>query len=124
MRLHRAFLNIEAVGGGWGLVDFLVKAAERAGIEIRYRTGLRKLLQAQSGEVTGVLAFGPEGYQEVTARAVVLACWVFAPQEGGKTHVTRCIQLDPKGSVPGFLINAQQAKAAVAVNTLKTFASK
>lgn len=70
-------VNIEAVGGGWGLVDFLIKAAERAGIEIRYGTGLRKLLQAQSGEVTGVLAFGPKGYEEITAKAVVLACGGF-----------------------------------------------
>jgi tricarballylate dehydrogenase len=70
-------VNIEAVGGGWGLVDFLVKAAEREGIEIRYRTGLRKLLQAKSGEVTGVLAFGPRGYEEINAKAVVLACGGF-----------------------------------------------
>ncbi|HEY5896326.1 MAG TPA: FAD-dependent tricarballylate dehydrogenase TcuA, partial [Burkholderiales bacterium] len=70
-------VNIEAVGGGWGLVDFLVKAADRAGIEIRYRTGLRKLLQAQDGAVTGVLAFGPNGYEEIRARAVVLACGGF-----------------------------------------------
>jgi tricarballylate dehydrogenase len=70
-------VNIEAVGGGWGLVDFLVKAAERAGIEIRYRTGLRKLLQAKSGAVIGVLAFGPDGYEEIHARAVVLACGGF-----------------------------------------------
>ena len=70
-------VNIEAVGGGWGLVDFLVKAAERAGIEIRYRTGLRKLLQARGGTVSGVLAFGPDGYEEIGARAVVLACGGF-----------------------------------------------
>lgn len=70
-------VNIEAVGGGWGLVDFLVKAAERAGIEIRYRTGLRKLLQAQSGKVTGVQAFGPKGYEDIHAKAVVLACGGF-----------------------------------------------
>lgn len=70
-------VNIEAVGGGWGLVDFLVKAAEREGIEIRYGTGLRKLLQARSGRVTGVLAFGPQGYEEITANAVVLACGGF-----------------------------------------------
>jgi tricarballylate dehydrogenase len=70
-------VNIEAVGGGWGLVDFLVKAAEKAGIEIRYATGLRKLLQAQSGAVTGVLAFGPKGYEEFYAKAVVLACGGF-----------------------------------------------
>ena len=49
--------------------DFLVKAAGRAGIEIRYRTGLRKLLQEKSGAVSGVLAFGPDGYEEIRARA-------------------------------------------------------
>ena len=70
-------VNIEAVGGGWGLVDFLVKAAERASIEIRYRTGLRKLLQERSGAVSGVLAFGPDGYEEIHGRAVVLACGGF-----------------------------------------------
>src|SRR5262245_34392769 len=70
-------VNIEAVGGGWGLVDFLVRAAERVGIEIRYRTGLRRLLQARSGSVTGVLAFGPDGYEEIHAHAVVLACGGF-----------------------------------------------
>jgi hypothetical protein len=56
-------------------------------------------------------------------RAVVLACWLFTPQDATKTHVTRCIQLDPKGSVPTFLINAHQAKSAIAINTLKKTAS-
>jgi tricarballylate dehydrogenase len=70
-------VNVEAVGGGWGLVDFLVKAAGRAGIEIRYRTGLRKLRQARNGAVTGVLAFGRDGYEEIAGRAVVLACGGF-----------------------------------------------
>ncbi|WP_149537492.1 FAD-dependent tricarballylate dehydrogenase TcuA [Siccirubricoccus phaeus] len=70
-------VNIEAVGGGWGLVDFLVKAAEKAGIEIRYDTGLRRLLQDRKGAVTGVTVFGPEGYEDIAARAVVLACGGF-----------------------------------------------
>jgi tricarballylate dehydrogenase len=70
-------VNIEAVGGGWGLVDMLVTAAERMGITIRYETGLRDLLQAESGEVTGVRAFGPDGYENLHARAVVLACGGF-----------------------------------------------
>src|SRR5579871_3207815 len=51
-------VNIEAVGGGWGLVDMLVTACERMGIEIRYETGLRDLIQNQKGAVTGVRAFG------------------------------------------------------------------
>ena len=44
-------VNIEAVGGGWGLVDMLVTAAERMGITIRYDTGLRELIQDQKGRV-------------------------------------------------------------------------
>ena len=36
-------VNIEAVGGGYGLVDHAAAAAERMGIEIRYETGLRAL---------------------------------------------------------------------------------
>ena len=70
-------VNIEAVGGGWGLVDMLVTACERMGIEIRYETGLRELIQAESGAVTGVRAFGPSGYENLAAEAVVLACGGF-----------------------------------------------
>ncbi|CAN5427590.1 FAD-dependent tricarballylate dehydrogenase TcuA [soil metagenome] len=70
-------VNIEAVGGGWGLVDSLIRRVEKLGIEIRYSTGLRSLLQDQKGNVTGVRAFGPDGYEDITARAVVLACGGF-----------------------------------------------
>lgn len=51
-------------------------------------------------------------------RAVVLACWYFEPEESGKTRITRCIQLDPKGSVPTFLINAHKEKAAKSLDAL------
>src|ERR1700756_2516980 len=47
-------VNIEAVGGGWGLVDQLMQAAEREGIEIRYETALVGLLENQKGHVVGV----------------------------------------------------------------------
>src|SRR5579864_8284934 len=70
-------VNIEAVGGGWGLVDQLVQACERMGITIRYETGLRELIQDEKGRVTGVRAFGPDGYENIPARAVVLACGGF-----------------------------------------------
>ena len=70
-------VNIEAVGGGWGLVDQLIKQAERVGIEIRYATAMRRLLQEKSGAVTGVRVMGPDGYAEIHARAVVLACGGF-----------------------------------------------
>ncbi len=70
-------VNIEAVGGGWGLVDMLVSACDRMGITIRYETGLRELIQNQKGRVTGVRAFGPDGYEDLHAKAVVLACGGF-----------------------------------------------
>src|SRR5690606_756173 len=70
-------VNIEAVGGGWGLVDSLIKRAERVGVEIRYSTALRELLQDRSGAVSGVRVMGPDGYEELAARSVVLACGGF-----------------------------------------------
>jgi len=70
-------VNIEAVGGGWGLVDQLIKQAERVGVEIRYATAMRRLLQDKSGAVTGVHVMGPDGYADIYAKAVVLACGGF-----------------------------------------------
>ena len=70
-------VNIEAVGGGWGLVDQLIKQAERVGIEIRYATAMRRLLQDKSGAVTGVHVMGPDGYADLHAKCVVLACGGF-----------------------------------------------
>jgi tricarballylate dehydrogenase len=70
-------VNIEAVGGGWGLVDAEIKIAERLGVAIRYETGLRRLLQDRRGRVTGAELFGAQGYEEIAAKAVVLACGGF-----------------------------------------------
>lgn len=70
-------VNIEAVGGGWGLVDSLIKRAERVGVEIRYSTALRELLQDRSGAISGVRVKGPDGYEDLAARSVVLACGGF-----------------------------------------------
>lgn len=70
-------VNIEAVGGGWGLVDQLMRAADRAGITIRYETGLVRLTQDRKGAVVGLTVKGPEGFEDISARAVVLACGGF-----------------------------------------------
>ncbi|MGE0426183.1 MAG: FAD-dependent tricarballylate dehydrogenase TcuA [Reyranellaceae bacterium] len=70
-------VNIEAVGGGYGLVDQLLKAAERQGIEIRYATRMTRLLQDRKGAVTGVTVKGPEGFEDLRAKSVVLACGGF-----------------------------------------------
>ena len=70
-------VNIEAVGGGWGLVDAEIRIAERLGIAIRYDTGLRRLVQDRRGGIIGVEVFGPDGYDQIAAGAVVLACGGF-----------------------------------------------
>ena len=70
-------VNIEAVGGGWGLVDMLITRAEKLGIEIRYATPMRALLQGQSGAISGVKVQGPGGFEEIFAKSVVLACGGF-----------------------------------------------
>jgi len=70
-------VNIEAVGGGWGLVDQLLKAADRMGIAVRYETALVRLIQDRRGAVVGVTAKGPDGFEDIHARAVVLACGGF-----------------------------------------------
>lgn len=70
-------VNIEAVGGGYGLVDQLLKATEKKRIEIRYATRLVRLLQDRRGTVNGVAVKGPDGFDEIGGRAVVLACGGF-----------------------------------------------
>ncbi|HEX4376153.1 MAG TPA: FAD-dependent tricarballylate dehydrogenase TcuA [Steroidobacteraceae bacterium] len=70
-------VNIEAVGGGYGLVESLIKRAEKLGIEIRYATEMRELLHDQKGSIQGVRVKGPDGYQDLDASAVVLACGGF-----------------------------------------------
>ena len=70
-------VNIEAVGGGWGLVDQLMQAAAHMGVSVRYETGLVRLIQDQKGVVTGLVAKGPDGFEEIHGRSIVLACGGF-----------------------------------------------
>lgn len=70
-------VNIEAVGGGAGLVEAELARAERLGIEIRYSTAAIALLQRQDRTVTGVRVRTKSGYEEVSAKAVILACGGF-----------------------------------------------
>ncbi len=69
-------LPIEVSGGGAGLVAFLDRAAEKAGIEVSYDTRAVELIY--DGErVSGVRAKKNGRMVEFTARAVVLACGGF-----------------------------------------------
>ncbi len=70
-------LILEAVGGGVGLVDFLIQQAERDEIEIRYATKATNLLTDKMGAVTGIGVRGPEGPYEIDAGAVVLGAGGF-----------------------------------------------
>lgn len=70
-------VNIEAVGGGAGLVEAELACAEKLGIEIRYSTAAIGLIQRQDRVVTGVRVRSPQGYDEIETKAVILACGGF-----------------------------------------------
>src|ERR671916_896120 len=65
-------LVLGTVGGGRGLVEQHIAAAERSGIEVRYDSPVVGLLQ-EAEAVTGVVCKGPDGREEIGASAIVLA---------------------------------------------------
>ena len=70
-------LNLEVVGGGKGLSDQLFAMAEKQGVAIRYETKATRLLLNQRGGVRGLTVRSPEGFQDIAAKTVVLACGGF-----------------------------------------------
>jgi tricarballylate dehydrogenase len=70
-------VNIEAVGGGAGLVETEVARVLKLGAEIRYGTALVELVQEKDRRVTGVRVRNAAGYSEIGANSVVLACGGF-----------------------------------------------
>lgn len=70
-------VNIEAVGGGAGLVEAEIARAEKLGIEIRYSTAAIGLIQRQDRVITGVKVRSKDGYSEISTKAVILACGGF-----------------------------------------------
>ena len=70
-------LLVEAVGAGKGLSDQQFEVAERLGVEIRYGTKGVRLIQDQLGGVSGVTVQGPQGFEDLRAKAVILACGGF-----------------------------------------------
>ena len=70
-------LLVEAVGAGKGLSDQQFEVCERMGMEIRYDTKGVKLIQDQTGQVTGVTVKGPNGFEDLSAKSIVLACGGF-----------------------------------------------
>ena len=70
-------LTLEAVGGGKGLSDRHFQMAEEKEIAVRYETAAVGLLVDNAGQVAGVRAKSPAGFEELRSRAVVLACGGF-----------------------------------------------
>ena len=70
-------VNIEAVGGGAGLVEAEILRAEKLGIKILYQTAAIALLQGNDRKVHGVKVRTPQGYSEIHGTAVILACGGF-----------------------------------------------
>jgi tricarballylate dehydrogenase len=79
-------LSVEAVGGGPGLIEALYEGAERLGVEVRYGTKATRLLLDARGAVRGVTCRGPDGFFEVSARAVVLASGGFEANPEWRTR--------------------------------------
>ena len=70
-------VNIEAVGGGAGLVEAELQRVCQLGCEIRYNTAATRLIQDKDRRITGLEISGPDGYETISARAIVLACGGF-----------------------------------------------
>jgi tricarballylate dehydrogenase len=79
-------LLVEAVGAGKGLSDQQFEVAERLGIEVRYDTKGVKLIQDQTGRVIGVTAKGPNGFEDMHAKAVILASGGFESNSEMRTR--------------------------------------
>ena len=70
-------VNIEAVGGGAGLVQFLLARAARLEIPIRYETAAWKLRHDDDYRITGLTVRTPKGLEEIACKSVILACGGF-----------------------------------------------
>ncbi len=68
---------IRTVHEGVGLSATWFKTAEDLGIEIRYDASVMRLVQSDSGRVSGVVVRCPDGIKTLTAKSVVLGCGGF-----------------------------------------------
>ena len=70
-------LVVESVGAGKGLSDRLFELVERAGVKTLYQTKLTALTADRRGRVVGATVRDTDGYREIDAGSVVLACGGF-----------------------------------------------
>ncbi|MEL7154979.1 MAG: FAD-dependent tricarballylate dehydrogenase TcuA [Actinomycetota bacterium] len=79
-------LTVEAWGGGEGLFESLTAAADRAGIEVHYRTKAEQLLTDEHGRVTGVRVKRAGATEQLPCRAVILAAGGFQANAEWRTR--------------------------------------
>ncbi len=72
-----AITVLVANGAGEGLIETLYGTAESCDIEILYETGGRSLIVNPDGKVCGVVAQDPNGFIQIHAKNVILACGGF-----------------------------------------------
>ena len=68
---------MEAVGAGKGLSDQQFDVCREDGVDIRYATQGVSLLRDHNGRVNGLKVLGPDGYEDILSRSVVLAAGGF-----------------------------------------------
>lgn len=68
---------VRAAHEGVGLSRMWFNAVRRVGVEVRYASAAKSLVQDRSGRIRGVVVRGAEGIHEITARAVILGCGGF-----------------------------------------------
>jgi tricarballylate dehydrogenase len=73
----RAQFILSMNGGGHGLQQRNFSYVERDGATIHYETAATELIENKKGAVIGVRALTPEGYTDIHARSIVLACGGF-----------------------------------------------
>jgi tricarballylate dehydrogenase len=85
---HRLWggLNVEAVGGGPGLVHALYEGAAKLGVQVRYGAKAIRLLLDGGGRVQGVGYRDAEGFADLPAPAVILACGGFEANPEWRTR--------------------------------------
>jgi tricarballylate dehydrogenase len=65
---------LEAKGAGEGLVEMLYGIVEKKGIEVLYETAGCSLIQDSGGKVVGLIVRDRDGFMEIEAKNVILAC--------------------------------------------------
>lgn len=66
-----------ANGAGEGLVEMLYGIVEKRGIDVLYETAARELIVNADGKVCGVIGKDNEGFLQIDAKNVILACGGF-----------------------------------------------